>query len=170
MTPEAAVTLLAEIVSNRSDFTDDEVYAAMSDTSMADSIADLAYKFTQIAWGRALLRDLGIEFPDNYICFNGEGEVIESGLLEEQPYFVAAVAMAKQYAETPGFQRLALMAAEVHAVNDLLLQGSEPQNLKTTPPALFLEPATPEGQEHAREYLMQTLGPQKTKKPWWQFW
>lgn len=170
MTPEAAVALLATIVAGRAEFTEDEVYEAMTAAGVSESVADRTYKFTQIAWGRVFLSDLGIDFPSNYICFNGNGEVIESGPLSGQPYFAAAAAMANECGGTPGFQRLALMAAEVQAVNELLLKGSDPRNLQTSPPALFLEPATPAGLERAQKYLLQSLGANKTRKPWWQFW
>ena len=168
VTPQAAVARLAEIVAPRAEFTEDEVYAAMTDAGIADPVTDRAYKFTQIAWGRVLLAGMGIRFAPEYTCFNGAGEVIESGRLTDQPYFAAATAAADRYAGTPGFKLLALMAAEVHAVNELLNEGSKPENLATAPPALFMEPPTPAGMERARWHLSHGLS--KPKKPWWRFW
>lgn len=168
MTPQEAVARLADILAARTDFTEDEVYAAMATAGVPDPVADRAYKFTQIAWGRALMAGLGVCFSPEYTCFDGAGEVIEAGRLADQPYFAAATAVADRFAGTPGFQRLALMAAEVHAVNELLHKGSKPENLATTAPALFMEPPTPAGMEQARQHLLQGLV--KPWKPWWRFW
>jgi hypothetical protein len=44
---------LAEIIAIRSDFTEDDVHAAMSGAGIQAPVADRAYKFTQTAWGRA---------------------------------------------------------------------------------------------------------------------
>jgi len=60
------------------------------------------------------------------------------------------------------------MAAEVHAVNELLNKGSKPENLVTATPALFMEAPTPEGMERARQHLLRGLD--QPKKPWWRFW
>lgn len=168
MTPQAAVARLAEIVTPRAEFTEDDIYAAMADAGIPESVADRAYKFTQIAWGRAFLAGMGVSFSPEYTCFNGAGAVIESGRLADQPYFAAAIAAASNYVGTPGFKLLALMAAEVHAVNELLNKGSKPENLATVAPALFMEPPTPSGIDRARQHLSQ--GPGRPKKPWWQFW
>ena len=168
VSPEEAVARLAEIVATRAEFTEQEIYAAMAAAGIPDPIADRAYKFTQIAWGRVLLDGLGVRFSPEYTCFNGAGEVIETGRLTDQPYFAAATSAAARYAGTPGFRRLALMAAEVYVVNDLLNKGSQPENLVTTPPALFMEAPTPAGMEKVRQHLTQLTGGRK--KPWWRFW
>ena len=89
-----------------------------------------------------LLDGLGVRFSPDYTCFNGAGEVIESGRLVDQPYFAAATATVGRYLGTPGFKLLALMAAEVHGVNELLNKGSKPENITTSPAALFMEPPT----------------------------
>ena len=102
---------------------------------------------------------MGVKFSPDYTCFSATGNVVESGQLVEQPYFVAATALASRYVGTPGFERLALMAAEVHAVNELLNRGSKPENLTTSAPVLFMELPMPAG--------MDRIG---SAKPWWRFW
>lgn len=167
MTPEAAVARLFDIIAARTEFTEDAVYAAMAEAGVPGPVADRAYKFTQIACGRVLLGGLGVQFSPDYTCFNAAGNVVESGQLVEQLYFAAAIASASRYVGTPGFERLALMAAEVHAVNDLLNKGSKPENLATSAPVLFMEPPTPAGMERVRQYLSQDVD---SAKPWWRFW
>ncbi len=90
MTPRAAVARLVELIDTDADFMEEDVYAAMAQAGVPASTADRAFKFTQIAFGRVFLDGMGIRFPPDYLCFNAAGDVIESGLLAEQPFFVAA--------------------------------------------------------------------------------
>lgn len=175
-TPEGAVVRLAEIVAPRAEFGEDEIYAAMAEAGIPGPVADRAYKLLQTAWGRAFLRRLKVQLSSDYIWFNGAGDVVESGPLESDPYFVAAWQLAGQYAGSPGFQRLAVMSADVHAVNSLLQRGSKPENCVTSTAAFFLEAPTPVGRQKAMEMLRQKATaaapkpPAPVKKPWWQFW
>ena len=168
MTPEAAVARLFDIIAPRTEFTEDAVYAAMGDAGVPGPVADRAYKFAQIASGRQLLSGMGISFSPDYTCLNADGDAIESGRLVEQPYFAAAAAVAGRYVGTPGFERLALMAAEVHTVNELLNKGSKPENLATSAPVLFMETPTPAALERVRQQL--SRGVVRPAKPWWRFW
>ena len=153
MAPEAAVARLAEIIVSLAEFTEDDLYAAMSAAGIPGLVADRAYKFTQTAWGRAFLGDLGLQLGTDYLCFNGSGEVIESGRLADQPYFAAAVRLVPQYARSPGFQRFVLMSADVNSVNSALNAGSKPENLVMGPAAFFMESPTTAGMDKARRLL-----------------
>jgi hypothetical protein len=179
--PDAAVARLAEIIATRADFTEDDLYAAMADAGIPDPVADRAYKFTQNAWGRVFLDGVGVQFGTDYLCFNRAGDVIESGQLADQPYFAAAMRLAPQYARSPGFPKLALMSADVNAVNNALHGGSKPENLVMGPAAFFMEAPTPAGMNKARQLLSQRASASKRsssgstrqaadKKPWWRFW
>lgn len=181
MTPEAAVGRLAEIIAARSDFTEDELYAAMSEVGIPDPVADRAYKFTQTAWGRAFLDGLGVQFGSDYLCFDAAGDVIESGELADQPYFAAAVRLAPRYARSPGLKRFVLMSADVSAVNSALNAGSRPEDLVMGPAAFFMEAPTAAGMDRARRILSERASagkrsgsgrspPAAGKKPWWRFW
>ena len=55
------------------------------------------------------------------------------------------------------------MAAEVHGVNELLNKGSKPENITTSPAALFMEPPTPAGMERVRQHLSQGAGRPKKR-------
>jgi hypothetical protein len=156
--PEAAVAQLTEAIAMRTELTEDDLYAAMAKAGIPFAAADRAFKFTQIAWGQQFLAGLGdFTFAPDYLCFNGAGDVIESGLLREQPYYVAAVAATKRYESSPGFRQFALMSAEVQAINKALQAGSRPANLDLAPSALFMEPATPAGLEKAQRLLSERL-------------
>lgn len=156
--PEAAVARLTETIATLTEFTEDDLYAAMARAGIPFPVADRAFKFTQIAWGQHFLAGLGdFTFAPDYLCFNGAGDVIESGLLRAQPYYVAALATLKSYEASPGFRRFALMSADVQAINKALTAGSKPADLDVAPPALFMEPATPAGLEKAQRFLSERL-------------
>lgn len=169
MTPEAAVAKLTEILAERPEFTEDEIYQALEQAGVPDGVADRAYKFTQIAWGRTLLDGLGVRFSPEYLCFNAEGECIESGQLAEEPYYTAALKAAAQQPPPAGLPHLAMMSADFGVVNSALNGGSNPKDLVTGPAALFMEYPTAAGMEKAQRILNERLGPE-TKKPWWRFW
>jgi hypothetical protein len=139
MTPEAVVAHLANLVATEDEFTEDTLYTAMSEDGIPDDLADLAFKFTQVAWGRVYLEGLGVRFSPDYLCFNGKGEVVESGHLVDQPHYAAAMRLAPRYRDAGGFARFALMSADVNAVNQALHAGSEPAHLVMSPAAFFLE-------------------------------
>lgn len=168
MTPEAAVAQLSSIIDSDAEFKEDEVYAAMAQAGVPGPMADRAFKFTQLAFGRVFLDGMGIAFPADYLCFNAAGDVIESGLLVEQPYFVAAMAVARDRPPL-GLPRLAIMSSDVSAVNSALKAGSKPENLVVGPPAMFMEPPTPEGMDKACKVISDRLVA-PVKKPWWRFW
>lgn len=175
--PADAVAWLADILAAWHEFTEDEAYAAMTDAGIPDAIADRAYKFTQVAWGRALLAGLGVQFSPKYFCCNASGTVVESGKLADDPCFAAAAGLAERYKGSPGFKRLALLSADLNAVNNALNAGSKPEDLVTGPACLFLEAPTAAGIEAAHQAIAQYLPAipskpaiRKAAKSWWQFW
>jgi len=157
MTPEDSVQQLARIVTADSQFTEDSVYAAMANANIPDREADLAYKFTQAAWGRMLLDGMGIKFADDYHCLDRNGDVVDSGKLSAEPHFFAATSLGKSYGSQAGFKRLASMSSDFHAVNQALHAGSKPENLVTAPLMLFLEAPTDAGMVKAQHFLKALL-------------
>src|SRR5262249_9124144 len=105
----------------------------MAESGVPRSVACRAYEFTMIAWGRYALAGRGIRLGADYFCFNAVGDVVESGLLADQPHFVAATALAGQYARSPGAVRLASMSSDFNAVKNALIAGRKPENLVASP-------------------------------------
>lgn len=173
MTPDEAVRRLAAFVTEKGEFSADEVYNAMEKAGVPEATADRAYKFAQIAWTHLCLADSGLKFPSEYFCLNGGGEIVETGLLAQEPSYAAAIVVGKENARTPGISRLVSMSAEVNSINAALHKGSKPENLVLGPPAIFLEDPTAEGLEKAREEIRRRLppaAPRKSPRPWWRFW
>jgi len=182
VSPETAVAWLAELAAPR-EFSEDELYAAMAEVGIPDRLADRAYKFTQTAWGRALLAPLGVRFSPLYYCFNAAGDVIESGRLADEPCFTAAQRLFEHYGGAPGCKSLMLCSAEVNAINQSLNAGKEPEGLVGSPAFFFLEAPTPEGMEKAQRQIVDLVAPPlaegrapkpasgaEASKPWWRFW
>src|SRR5262245_25691825 len=111
MTPAEAVAKLGEILAERAELTADDIYEAMGKAGVPEAIADRAYKFTQIACGHSFLAPLGVQLSADYLCFGAEGDVLESGKLNEEPYFIAAQAFATR--RSPSIGRFACMSANV---------------------------------------------------------
>ena len=153
VSPGTAVAWLAEILAEQDDLPEDEAIEATVEAGVPEALARRAYSFTQIAWGRALLARLGVEFPPEYYCLDGSGEIVESGLLPEDPCFVEASHLAKRYLGSAAFRCLALASAEMNAVNRALRGGSRPEDIEGTPVYLFLERPTEEGLERAQRLI-----------------
>lgn len=172
MTPEQAVNQLVAIVVGNPALGADEIYEAMAKAGAPDDVADRAYKLMQIAWGRAFLDGLGLRFPSDYFCLNAAGQIVESGQLEEEPFFTAARHLVTEHRQSEGFAHFAKMSADVNAINAALHAGSKPENLALAPPAIFIEDPTPEGLARAREEIRRRLSAlhESPKKPWWRFW
>jgi hypothetical protein len=158
MTPIDAVSRLAEIVSSRAEFTEDDIYTAMAEAGLAADVADRAFKFTQTAWARTVLTGVGVRFAPDYLCFNAAGEVIDSGRLDQEVYYLAAMELVPQYAKSAGFLRLVRMSADMNAVNQALHKGSKPENLSMGPAAFFMEAPTQAGLVRARQILAERVG------------
>lgn len=167
MNPETtAVTRLIEIVAARPDLSEGDIYAGMAQAGIPKHLADRAYKFTLIAWGRIFLEGLGIHFSEDYLWLEPDGTIIEEGLIADEACYQAASQLASQYIGTPAFKRLALSAAEVHVVNDALNRGSKPEDLVTAPAIFFTASPTQEGGKRAHELMRERLKiPKSPDKP-----
>lgn len=157
MTPEEAVIRLADIVTANYEASEDDIYQALADAGMPGDVADKSYKFTQIAWGRVFLDGRGIEFSDDYLWLDADGNMVESGRLTQEPFFAAAIRLADKYILTPAFARLALTSADVYAVNDALNAGAQTEGLATGPTCLFTAAPTDEGLERASQTVSEFL-------------
>jgi hypothetical protein len=177
MTPVDAVQQLASILLNGGSQppSEDYIYEALAHAGVPDNVADRAYKFSLIACGRRFLDGMGVRFPNEYICFNRFGDVMESGCLADEPYFCAAIDhVGPEQIGGEAFGNFALLSADVQAVNNALRSGSDPANLVAAPAFLFLEPPTESGMVSAQQVIALHMKKLKAdnprRKPWWRFW
>lgn len=176
MTPDHAIQSLARVLAAEAPpFSEVAIYAGLEDSGVPAKEADLAYKFAQVACGRRLLDGTGVSFPDEYFCFDRSGEIIESGLLLNQPYFLASKqAVTVEKIGTEAFSGFALMSAEVDAINQALHAGSKPEDLVAAPVFLFLEEPSDAGLAKAQQLMSAQMtrvhAQNRRRKPWWKFW
>lgn len=176
MSPQDAVRLLiAKIWAMSPPFTEDDVLAALEQSSVPRKIAARAYCFSLISCGRTLFKDLGTTYSNEYFCFNANGDITETGQLDEEPYFVATNHnVDATNIGHPSLSHFALMAADVRSINDLMIRGCDPKNIVTTPSIVFLEPPTGVGMFKAQKAiaLHNAEGLRKSSggKAWWRFW
>ena len=129
--------LLAALVSlagERPELEDWDLAQALAARGFDTRAAERMVVFAPVAFGRYLLRDMGIKFDPT---FEVRGDRVRTAAplpLDQMPEYVAAVRAAPIVASSsPGFRALALRSAEVNAVNNLLIKGSQPANLQLIP-------------------------------------
>ena len=89
--------------------------------------------FTQIAWGREILRDYNLVFSPDYCCFDQHGEIVRSGKLDEESHFSYAQSQIQKYQGSVVFEKLACTSSEHNALMASLRDGANPRNLIFTP-------------------------------------
>jgi hypothetical protein len=180
VTPEMAVAQLIEIMNANAnpDFSEDDIYEAMAQRNIPFGFADRAFKFTQIACGRVFLNGMGIKFSPDYFCLDAWGNILDSGELSENTYFIAALQSIPKSFSVNAFKWFAMTGAEFNAVNSALNNGSKPEDLTTASPILFMEFPTEEGLQRSRQLITESITRLKESdvknsarsKPWWRFW
>lgn len=115
-----------------------------------------AMRFLPLALGRAiLLEGIGIALPDSYLLVRGDTR--EEKKLADEKFFAAAKWLASTLGNDYGANTVgavALLSAEVQAVNEALNAGAQPENLVASLPVVVWE----DGVDDA------------PPRPWWKFW
>jgi hypothetical protein len=126
----------------------------------AELAADVA-AFMPIAFGRALLDGMGVDFSDRYVAQDAGGRMSMGGTLADHPVYAAAAAHARRMIERQeggdAFVGVAVWSTEFAAVNQALHAGSNPADLVVSPPILLRD--EPEAAD-----------PGGARKPWWKVW
>jgi len=171
MTPESTLRALASLVEGMPPCEDGVLYEALLQGGCEAQTARDAIQLAPIAFGRAMMHGLEVQFSEVYLRCASDGEILETGRLDEHPCFRAAHALLTPAPSKALFQALALRSSEVHSVNELLKKGSDPRDLKLAPVAMFSSPPTVEGLDKVRAHLSACLArPNPPARPWWQFW
>jgi len=115
-----------------------------------------AARFIPLALGRAiLLEGLGIALPDTYLLIHGDAR--EEKKLAGEKFFSATTWLAATLGNDYGANTVgavALLSAEVQAVNEALSAGAQPETLVASPPVVMWV----DGVDDA------------PPRPWWKFW
>ena len=116
---------------------DEEILSSLIDGGIEENLAWMIIGLVPIFAGRILMDGVGPTFQDQVDLISPDS-ASESYVLSTFPPYIAICEASEKVVSHPNMQTLALVSAEVHAVNDLLNSGSQPTNLILTPPALLL--------------------------------
>ena len=172
MTPEDFIQALVSAAS-KVGADQKSIIAAIESAGSSYDDAARAYNFIQVAWGRCFLDGMGITFSDKYYCFDGDGELRDSGTLVDQPVYARAESVAEAHKGSPAFELIALSSAEMNSINAALNNGSKPEDLVTSAACVFLEAPTESGVQKVQMTLERELRGSVApvaQKPWWKFW
>lgn len=174
MTIDTSIQKFAAAISESNERSEAELIALLESSGIDEAVAERTVRFTPVAFGRALLRDMGITFSDDFLRFDGDGNLVHSGKLSHDEVFVASVKNVPSLADSPAFEAIALSSSEVHTVNQMLNSGSNSADLVLAPVAIFDQMPTDAGMQLAQQHLAKLLQPDGSHdtplKPWWKFW
>ena len=173
MTPEEQVQIIAEIASRNSESEQEIYHLALTSRGVTLNEAQDSYRLVQIAFGRFLMKDLGIQFSPDYWRFSEAGQHLVTEKLSDNAVFLAAQTLSSSLMIKPVISALALTSPELRAVNDLMKQGSKSADLALAPVVLFEGRPNNEAIEKAGKQMRQHLNdiPYSVKsKPWWKVW
>ena len=113
-------------------------------------------EFVPLAFGRALMDGMGVQFDDEYVRVDDAGKERLRKKLADEPMFAAALAAAPEVMRDSGqdaFAAIAMQSSELQAVNQALNAGVSADGLIASVPVMVWsdEPPAP-------------------AKPWWKFW
>lgn len=136
--------------------------------------------FAPLAFGRVVLVNIGVSFPNTYLLAQRGGHLSTPRELMRNPVFARARALGWHFRASTdyhdGFERAALCSAEFNALNNALHAGSKPENLTALPPIIpGLGVSHADVAQATETYLAQRQAERgtpvpTTQKSWWQFW
>ena len=174
MTIDASIQQYVSAIADSPEIDDGDLIALLESRGVEETIAERIVRFAPVAFGRALLADMGIAFSDDFLRFDGDGNLIFSGKLSADDVFATSVASVATHSNSSAYQTIALSSSEVHSVNQALNAGSNPADLVLAPVAIFDQLPTDAGMERAHQHLTKILRPhsptQRQEKAWWKFW
>jgi hypothetical protein len=165
MTPAEIVAHVAEFLVANPEFSAEEFYGAMDRATIPFDLVDRAYNLMQSAWAYVFLDGRGIRLSPDYMVFDSDGNLLESGKLSDEPYFVAAIELGRKYSNSQGFKNLVLQSSELAPASKAVKTGSKPENLVLAPVAIFNGDVTEAGMRKAQQVLAEFVKSQNPMKP-----
>jgi hypothetical protein len=153
---DTAVAHYIDLVRDSPQLSDEELENRLTALEVEESVAHGCITFVPLAFGRAIVKDLGVSVPDSYIEYDLSTKQQTEKPLGEQFEFIWAKSVLDIYRQSPeynsAFKTIAVRSAEVDAINSALHGGCTEEDLRESnlgPPTVFVgEPP----------------------KRWWQFW
>jgi hypothetical protein len=135
---------------------------ALKEAGIPASVSNRLLEFMPLAFARAFVDGLGIEFGEYYIRFDPKTNKKVSKRLADEPVFTESFSYAssliagKQAGDE--FTAVVFRSSEFVAMNKAMNDGSRPEDLVSSPPVLLWDGETDEQAKPA------------SSKPKWKFW
>jgi hypothetical protein len=102
--------------------------------------AECLLAFVPMAFAHVLLGPMGVQLPSSFQAWNPDTGEKQSGLLKEEPIFVAAVSVATRRATGARIRAVVNSSAEWHVVQKLTSDGGSAEGCALTEPLLARVP------------------------------
>ena len=173
MTPEEQVQIILAVAEENAGIDQAKYHAALTARGVPLHEAQDSYRLVQIAFGRFLMKGMGVRFSPDCWRYTESGEHRATEQLENHPVFRAAQKVSPTQMTKPVIDALVLTSPELKAVNDLMQQGSKSEDLALAPVVLFEgnpdNAAIQKAGEHMRRHL-NDAAETEARKPWWKVW
>jgi hypothetical protein len=138
--PEERIRRAVAVLRKLANSDDRQVYSALIESDIQPEMAEKLVMFLPIAYGRVLLKKMGIRFSNQFKRALNDGTLVEHAFADE-PIWSAVVECPRE--EVSGgisgehLICVAARSAEFDAANQLLNGGSGPENIVLTPPVIL---------------------------------
>jgi len=162
---ELAIGDLLESITRNPDAEDDVVVSELVAAGTTELDAERLIAFVPSACGRAVLSNLGAQFPEEYIVRDYVSGREAWGRLRDEPVFQAAQAFIRaQGVASEAVRRLAARSAEMNAAEELR-RGDRADGVRFVEAVLLRLPVN---SVRSPTRLSSIAGPKL--KPWWRPW
>lgn len=114
---------------------------ALQEAGIPKALSNRLLEFMPLAFSRAMVDDLGIEFSENYVRIDSKTNRKISRMLMDEPAYSESLAFAASLvAEQKAgeeFISVVTRSSEFVAINKALNDGSRPEDLVSSPPILL---------------------------------
>jgi hypothetical protein len=159
MTPADKVRIFVQQATRHSEVNRDRLVNALIDKGISPLDAECLLAFVPIAFTQGLFEGFDVRFQPGYEIRDPQTGVSANGLLQKEPFFIAARRLAAKMVKGDELackivMQVAGLSPELDLINQKVRKGTAVADIELTEPVLSRLPV---------EYLTK-------RKPWWKFW
>ena len=165
MTTRDAILLAVPILARTRD-APAAVRVGLGKAGIPAQLAAEIVEFLPVAFARALLDGMGIQFGDHYVRQTAQGRVIGQKLLADEPVYREGLAIAGEVSARgeEAFLAVAGRSPEYRAISRAMNAGSAAEDLRCAPLVVLAN------HEDPRHFDDTSGGSQPRARAWWRFW
>lgn len=166
MTVRDAILLAVPVFAARSRDDASAVRGELEKVGIPARLAAEVVEFLPVAFARAMLHGMGIQFADHYVRQTSGGRVIGQKLLTDEPVYREGLAIAGEVsaAGEDAFMAVAGWSPEYRAINRAMNSGAPAGDIQCAPLVVLAN------HEDGRYFDDTSGGTQPRSKSWWRFW